>query len=609
MVMKTYVKSIVRTAKKNLSRFVSIIVIMMLGIAFVAGLGTVSPTFKDSFSAQMDADNFPDIVIKCKLTSGFSEETLAQISGLSYVEDVSTMSSIDFRDGEERVRLYVYDDLQTSVAKLGIDGELPKNKNEILVERASNVIGRYELNDIIKLFGMPIQYKVVGIASNPMIYDLDGEPFIDTETEEADGELDKIVYMQRDLTVLNFFPTTDVQILLKDMGARDFFSKTYEKDVNAYLGALKEVLGEEDYAYLTVKENKSSALLASYCDKVSIITLIFPVFFIAVSALVVMTTVTRMVEEERALIGCLRSLGVGDVKISLQYLLLSAICCVVASLGGMLGGLVLPNVIYPAFATLFFLPAMSKNFYVLSGVLALSATSLVVLLVTYFVCRDTLKEKPSELFTAKAPVVGKAIFLEKIPAIWDKFSFKYKSSIRNIFRYKKHLIMTVLSVAGSTALVFAGFALLDVASAMGKQGGSYAQMMGSISMIAFVVVVFALLLCVFVVYNLTNLNVGERKKELATLGVLGYQAEEMMGYIYREILMMAFVGAIVGLGMGMALIWTALEYLEFGSLWDAQWHAYVSSVALVLLFVLITDVILAPKILKIDMTSALKVND
>ena len=187
MVMKTYVKSIVRTAKKNLSRFISIIVIMLLGIAFVAGLGTVSPTFKDSFSAQMNEDNFPDIVVKCKLTSGFSEETLAQISGLSYVEEISTMSSIDFRDGEEHVRLYVYDDLQMAVAKLGIEGELPKNKNEILVERASNAIGRYEINDIIRLFGMPIQYKVVGIASNPMIYDLDGEPFIDTETEEVDG--------------------------------------------------------------------------------------------------------------------------------------------------------------------------------------------------------------------------------------------------------------------------------------------------------------------------------------------------------------------------------------------------------------------------------------
>ena len=169
--------------------------------------------------------------------------------------------------------------------------------------------------------------------------------------------------------------------------------------------------------------------------------------------------------------------------------------------------------------------------------------------------------------------------------------------------------MTLLSVAGSTALVFAGLALLNVSDAMAEKGGSYAEMTGSISMIAVVVIIFALLLCMFVIYNLTNLNVGERKKEIATLGVLGYQSEEMMGYIYREILMMAVVGAIIGIGLGMALVWFVLAYLEFGSLWDAKWYAYVLSFVLVMLFIMLTDLILAPKILKIDMTTSLKSND
>jgi putative ABC transport system permease protein len=276
---------------------------------------------------------------------------------------------------------------------------------------------------------------------------------------------------------------------------------------------------------------------------------------------------------------------------------------------GMFGGLVLPNVIYPSFATLFFMPPMSDNFYPLSGILALLSTSVAVLAVTYFVCRDSLKEKPAALLTAKAPVAGKKILLEKIAFLWKPLSFKYKSSIRNIFRYKKHLVMTLLSVAGSTALVFAGFALLNVADAMALKGGSYAEMTGSISMIAVVVVIFALLLCGFVIYNLTNLNVGERKKEIAALGVLGYQNEEILGYIYREILMMSAVGAAIGIGLGMALVWFVLEYLGFGSLWDAQWYAYVASFVLVILFVLFTDLILAPKILKIDMTTSLKSND
>lgn len=609
MVMSAYFKSVLRSVKSNVARFISIIVIMLLGIAFVAGLGTVSPTFKDSFSDQMNKDHFADITIKCKLTSGFSPEALASIENSPLVEGISTLSAVDIKEGEIRARLYVYDDLKTQVNTLSIEGRLPENANEVLVERKSNTIGRYALNDKITLFGMPIEYTVVGIVSNPQIFDLDGEPFINSTTQEADGELNKIVYMDRAHSIMDFFPTTDVQLRLSGLVERAYFSDEYINQVDEAVETLKAQLGEENYVFLTVEENKSYALLDSYCDKVAVITLIFPVFFIAVAALVVMTTVTRMVEEDRSILGCLKSLGVGDGKILFKYVLLTSICCFISSLVGMFGGLVLPNVIYPAFATLFFLPPMSPHFYPLSGVLALLFMTAVVLLVTIMVCRNSLKEKPAELLTAKAPKAGKTILLERVTFLWKRLSFKYKSSVRNIFRYKKHLIMTILSVAGSTALVFAGLSLLNVSEAMAGNGGSYAKMTGSISMIAVVVIVFALLLCVFVIYNLTNLNVGERKREIATLSVLGYHGEETMGYIYREIMMMAMVGAVIGIGLGMALIYYVLEYLEFGSLWDTKWYAYVLSFVLVILFVMLTDLLLARKILNIDMTTSLKSND
>lgn len=607
--MSAYFKSVLRSVKSNVARFISIIVIMLLGIAFVAGLGTVSPTFKDSFSDQMNKDHFADITIKCKLTNGFSPEALASIENSPLVEEISTLSAVDIKEGEIRARLYVYDDLKTQVNTLSIEGRLPENANEVLVERKSNTIGRYALNDKITLFGMPIEYTVVGIVSNPQIFDLDGEPFINSTTQEADGELNKIVYMDRAHSIMDFFPTTDVQLRLSGLGERAYFSDEYINQVDEAVETLKAQLGEENYVFLTVEENKSYALLDSYCDKVAVITLIFPVFFIAVAALVVMTTVTRMVEEDRSILGCLKSLGVGDGKILFKYVLLTSICCFISSLVGMFGGLVLPNVIYPAFATLFFLPPMSPHFYPLSGVLALLFMTAVVLLVTIMVCRNSLKEKPAELLTAKAPKAGKTILLERVTFLWKRLSFKYKSSVRNIFRYKKHLIMTILSVAGSTALVFAGLALLNVSEAMAGNGGSYANLMDSIAMIAFVVIIFALLLCVFVIYNLTNLNVGERKREIATLSVLGYHGEETMGYIYREIMMMAMVGAVIGIGLGMALIYYVLEYLEFGSLWDAKWYAYVLSFVLVILFVMLTDLLLARKILNIDMTTSLKSND
>ena len=605
--MKTYFKSILRSVKSNIARFVSIIVIMTLGIAFVAGLGTLSPTIKDSFSAQMNEHQFYDLIVKCKNPAGFTQDTLDKLTAMDEVKTVETRTAIDIMDGEIRTRIYVYDGFDPKINTVELlDGEYPDAPNEVLVERGSNELPSYAVGEDISLFGMT--YKVVGVLGNSLIYDCFGEPFINPDTQEADEYLEKIVYFDRGFCMLPF-PKTDAYIRLSGFDSRDFFSDEYMDEVENAIDRLKAELGD-DYEFLTVMENKSTAYLDSYCDKVSIITLIFPIFFTAVAALVVMTTVTRMVEEERHVIGCLKSLGMSDGKIVFKYLFLTVLCCIVSVAVGMIVGFaVLPAVIYPAFETMFYMPPMSENLYPMSGIMAFVAMAAVVLLVTYAVCCGSLREKPAQLLTAKAPKAGKKIWLERIPFLWKPLSFKYKSSIRNIFRYKKHLIMTVLSVAGSTALAFAGFAILDVTDALAESGGSFVGMKDSVAAIAVVVIIFALLLCVFVIYNLTNLNVGERKKEIATLDVLGYHSGERLGYIYREIVMMAVVGAIVGVGLGMALVAFVLMYLDFGTLWDAKWTTYVFSFTVVMLFVVITDLLLAPKILKIDMTTSLKSND
>lgn len=609
--MKAYWKTVLRSVKNNIARLLSITLIMLLGISFVGGLGTISPTFKDSYSEQMNRDRFSDVIIKCKQTTGFSDEALELLENSPLVESFNTLTSVDFVEGKNRLRLCIYDDLKAEINKLALlEGRYPKNENEVLVERGSNRHTKYALNDKITLLGMPIEYTIVGIVGNPQIFDLNGEPFINTQTGKVQGSVNKLVYMQREQSMFPFLPTTDVHVRFAGFGERDYFSDDYLAKVNEGVEGLKTLLGEENYAFLTVESCKSYALFDNYCDKVSVITLIFPVFFVVVAALVVMTTMTRMVEEERPILGCLKSLGMQDGKILLKYLLLILISCFISAMGGLsIGFLVLPNVIYPAFETMFFLPVMSKNFYTLSGILASALMTTVVVVVTFFVCRNELREKPSELLKAKTPPSGKKILLEKIPFIWSRLSFKYKSSIRNVFRYKKHLFMTILSVAGGTALVFAGFGVLDVAVAMGAKGGSYVGLKDATGAVAAVVIIFALLLCVFVIYNLTNLNIGERKKEIATLGVLGYREQETLGYIYREIWMMSIVGIVIGIFLGMALLKFVLYYLEFGALSDVKWFTYLLSFVCVLVFVGVTDILLAPKILKIDMTTSLKSNE
>lgn len=594
--MKNYFKVIFRSFTKNAAKLISLTVIMALGIAFVAGLGTLSPTILDSVDAELQASAVPDFIIKSHSPLGFTEEQREEVASLPFVTATDALTVADMDDGGCNTRIYVYSSFDTALNRLEIEGRVPSAAGEVLVERQNNYTVAYSAGDKITVLGA--EYTVTGIVSNPLIFDRLGEP--DTVNLQP---LEKIVYFSSEYFPLTM-PVTDVYASCDALRGMSRFSDEYGERAEEYASALSAALGE-GFTVLTLEDNKSMVTAESYCDKVSVITAVFPVFFILVSALVVMTTMTRMIEEERSLIGCLKSLGMGNGTIMFKYLFMAAVCCLVALAVGLACGLtVLPAVIIPAFDTVLFMPKSSGAIYPFAGILSFVATTAVVLAVTALVCRGRLREKPAALLVQKAPRPGKRILLERVGFIWNRLSFKYKASIRNIFRYKKHLAMTVVSVAGSTAIAFAGFGLLNVADA--ENGGSFAGFQDSLRPISLVIIIFALLLCVFVIYNLTNLNIGERQREIATLGVLGYGRGEILGYIYREIMMMACAGALLGVGLGCFFLWAVFAYLGFGSLADVQWYSYIVSFALILVFTGITDLILSPKILGIDMTASLK---
>ena len=166
----------------------------------------------------------------------------------------------------------------------------------------------------------------------------------------------------------------------------------------------------------------------------------------------------------------------------------------------------------------------------------------------------------------------------------------------------KHKRLTALVLAA--ALVLAGFGLYDLSQhpeATGLPGG----MAESFAPISLVVILFAAALCVLVVYNLTNMNIGERSREIATLKVLGYRAGEVAGYVYREVFIMAIFGIILG-PLGYGFLYFVFAYMDFGSMSVVQWQSYLYSVLLVFLFIILVDLLLIPKIRKIDMNASLK---
>ena len=200
-----------------------------------------------------------------------------------------------------------------------------------------------------------------------------------------------------------------------------------------------------------------------YADRMDAIARVFPVFFFLVAALVASTTMTRMVDENRLQMGTLKALGYSSLSIAGKYLLYGIAASVLGSIVGMvIGFVVFPTIIWYAYRTVMFtIPTFSLHFYPGMALASVAISAAVIGLATLQACRASLKEKTAALLLPRAPAAGKRIFLEYLTPLWKHMSFSQKTTARNLFRYKKRFFMTVLGVAGCTALLLIGFGIQD----------------------------------------------------------------------------------------------------------------------------------------------------
>ena len=200
-----------------------------------------------------------------------------------------------------------------------------------------------------------------------------------------------------------------------------------------------------------------------YADRMDAIARVFPVFFFLVAALVASTTMTRMVDENRLQLGTLKALGYSGAFIAGKYLFYGIAASVLGSIVGMaVGFIVFPSIIWYAYRTVMFtLPTFHLRFYPGMAAASVALSAAVIGLATLQACRACLKEKTAALLLPRAPAAGKRIFLEYLTPLWKRMSFSQKTTARNLFRYKKRFFMTVLGVAGCTALLLIGFGIQD----------------------------------------------------------------------------------------------------------------------------------------------------
>ena len=207
------------------------------------------------------------------------------------------------------------------------------------------------------------------------------------------------------------------------------------------------------------------------CDRMESLSTVFPVMFFLVAALVALTTMTRMVEEERGVIGTYKALGYGRGKIASKYLLYAAIPTLLGSVCGVLLGFqTLPRVCWSAYLMMYNAPALISGFHWAYALTGTAASVLCTLGATWLVCRSELKETPAALLLPKAPKAGKRILLERLGFVWNRLKFTQKVTCRNLFRYKRRLFMTVVGIAGATGLLLTGFGIKDsIADIVEKQ--------------------------------------------------------------------------------------------------------------------------------------------
>lgn len=220
--------------------------------------------------------------------------------------------------------------------------------------------------------------------------------------------------------------------------------------------------------------NDSFARFKSDVSFIQAVTTAFPVIFLLVAILISLTTMSRMVEEDRSLIGTYKSLGYSNAEIRMKYILYAVLSCVLGELLGVLIGFVaLPKAVGIIVSNMYVLPLFRLEFYSSYALGGFGLFLLGIVGAAVFSCAEMLRQRPAELMRPKAPKAGSRILLERIPFIWKRLNFLNKVTFRNLFRYKKRALMTIVGILGCTMLIVFGFGIRDtVGGLMSDQFGT-----------------------------------------------------------------------------------------------------------------------------------------
>ena len=514
MLLTDTVREILHTKK----RFLSLFVMSLLAVGFLAGLRMTAPDMHNTVDHYYDRQNFMDIRLISML--GLTQDDLEAVSQVPGVKAAEGSRTFDALAGEDCVNVL---ELPREINLLDLtEGRLPKSSDECVTEVKILEALHKEIGDTITIDtresfdsvlgedplaqaseeGPPSTkhtFTIVGIARSPLYISRTRGG-----SNVGSGSVTGFVVLPSECFTQEVYST--IYLSLEGLGQYNCYTDdAYKEQVDAFADSLEPLAKErasirekqvseevtfEDMAaalisgiaqsgsggsalsgldtssgewYILDRETiRSYVEFSSDAERMGNLADVFPLIFFLVAALSSLTSMTRMVEDHRAEIGTMKALGFSTLSISVKYIGYALAASLVGGGAGLLiGCTALPSLIYYEWGILYLLPWLEISISPFVAFYSLGAAVLATAGAAFAACYATLLAKPAELLRPRAPKPGKRIFLEYIGAVWSRLSFIQKVSARNLFRYKKRFWMTIIGIAGCTALLATGYGLRD----------------------------------------------------------------------------------------------------------------------------------------------------
>lgn len=493
--MRAVIKMTVRTIRTFFTRFLAILLIVALSAGFFAGLKITTDAMLNTGDKYLETQRFYDF--RLFSTLGFAKEDVARFEALEGVEAAEGTYSLDaLVRFEDKVSPYKLHALTDRVNLISLEeGRMPTAPNECLAD-----VDKYTEEDIGKTFTVAdeneenvkqglkeTEFTIVGLCNSPLYLGIDRGT-----TTIGSGTLSTFLYVPADAFASDVY--TEISLTLTER--EEIYSAEYDALIERHetaVAALAETVATERYEMLleqlqftpevaatlgyeaptvyvlTRAENAGYASFENDTGIIGGVAYIFPIFFIAISILVCMTTMSRMVDEERTQIGVLKALGFRRAAIMGKYLLYAGIATVLGWLIGYFSCTwALPKIFWLAYNEIYNFAPISYLFSAPLALLTLAVSLVSILGSTFFSCRKELVSVPAALIRPRAGKVGKRVILERFKPFWSRLSFLRKITVRNMLLYKRRMFMLLIGISCCAGLLVTAFGVRDSMIDVGK---------------------------------------------------------------------------------------------------------------------------------------------